>query len=314
MDYSALRESGMELIRRWAGESWTDHNVHDPGITILEACSYAMTELGLRLQLDVADLLRSGESNRRRRPRARASRAARGPGQLLRICAACCSIIRSSATRSSSCPRTVKCRSTSSSGGDPPLTYTPGTPRIRPGGLYEVLVELADRELNSNTYSLQVTSGGQNYDIDLALPFWDEPEAAPFREGAVVNTVAMVPDGGEVWRALPEPHSYFGRLDVGYTGPSGAGQHRHLGPAPDHDGAAAAWRRRPGNSRRRAHGGGVHGGERAGRPIRRSSAPRGCRGQSACRPTSRAGAISASRRCESAWRASRKSRCARASR
>ncbi|MES1254889.1 MAG: diguanylate cyclase, partial [Acidobacteriota bacterium] len=63
MDYSALRESGMELIRKWASESWTDHNVHDPGITILEACSYAMTELGLRLQLNVADLLRSGESN-----------------------------------------------------------------------------------------------------------------------------------------------------------------------------------------------------------------------------------------------------------
>ena len=63
MDYSALREGGMALIRKWAARNWTDHNVHDPGITILEACSYAMTELGLRLQLDVADLLRSGESN-----------------------------------------------------------------------------------------------------------------------------------------------------------------------------------------------------------------------------------------------------------
>src|SRR5207237_4247036 len=63
MNYTALREGGMALIRKWAGESWTDHNVHDPGITILEACSYAMTELGLRLQLDVGDLLRSGEAN-----------------------------------------------------------------------------------------------------------------------------------------------------------------------------------------------------------------------------------------------------------
>src|SRR5262245_51954000 len=61
--YSALREGGMELIRRWANESWTDHNVHDPGITLLEAFSYAMTEIGLRLQLDVADLLRSGEAH-----------------------------------------------------------------------------------------------------------------------------------------------------------------------------------------------------------------------------------------------------------
>src|SRR5262245_60341394 len=63
MNYSALRESGMEWIRLWAKTSWTDHNIHDPGITMLEAFSYAMTELGLRLDLDVADLLRSGESH-----------------------------------------------------------------------------------------------------------------------------------------------------------------------------------------------------------------------------------------------------------
>ena len=60
---AALREGGMALIRRWAEETWTDHNVHDPGITLLETFSYAMTELGMRLQLDVADLLRSGEAH-----------------------------------------------------------------------------------------------------------------------------------------------------------------------------------------------------------------------------------------------------------
>ncbi|MES1242771.1 MAG: hypothetical protein ABUT39_14235, partial [Acidobacteriota bacterium] len=98
-------------------------------------------------------------------------------------------------------------------------------PRVRQGGLYEVLVELSTRELNSNTYPMAVVSGSQSYDIDLALPFWDDPKAAPFREGAVVDTVAMVPDPdtGEIWRALPEPHNYFGQADVGFTGPSGAG-------------------------------------------------------------------------------------------
>ena len=60
--------------------------------------------------------------------------------------------------------------------------------------------------------------------VDLALPFWDEQEAAPFRDSATVNAVAMVLDGGHAWRALPEPQSYFGRLDMGYTGPAGPGQ------------------------------------------------------------------------------------------
>ena len=53
MNYAALREGGMELIRELARDTWTDHNVHDPGITLLEAFSYAMTELGLRIQLDM---------------------------------------------------------------------------------------------------------------------------------------------------------------------------------------------------------------------------------------------------------------------
>lgn len=212
----------MEMIRRWAGESWTDHNVHDPGITILEACSYAITELGLRLQLDVADLLRSGESNRAAdlEPAHRVLPVGPVNPQDLR------SVLLDHPLVSDAqlfLPADNEVPFYELVGGDPPLTYTIGTPRIRPGGLYEVLVEFAERELNSNTYALQVASGGQNYDIDLALPFWDEAEAAPFREGATVNIVAMVPDGGEVWRALPEPNSFFGRLDVGFTGPSGPG-------------------------------------------------------------------------------------------
>ena len=54
------------------------------------------------------------------------------------------------------------------------LTFPAGTPRVRPDGLYEVLVELADpdevveRELNSNTYALQIPVGAQTIDIEIA--------------------------------------------------------------------------------------------------------------------------------------------------
>lgn len=217
MNYSALREGGLELIRRWASESWTDHNVHDPGITILEACSYAMTELGLRLQLDVGDLLRSGESNRIADLEPAHRVLPMGPVSPSDLrCVLLDHPLVSDAQLSLPADGEVLFYEL---GGV--LTYTPGTSRVRPGGLYEVLVELAERELNSNTYSFTVTSGLQNYAVDLALPFWDEPEAAPFREGAVVNTIAMVLDGGNTWRALPESQSYFGKIDVGYTGSAG---------------------------------------------------------------------------------------------
>jgi hypothetical protein len=62
LDFAALREEGLALIRRLAGESWTDHNAHDPGITILEQLCYALTDLGYRAQYDLPDLLtREGE-------------------------------------------------------------------------------------------------------------------------------------------------------------------------------------------------------------------------------------------------------------
>lgn len=218
MNYAALREGGMEYIRRWAAGSWTDHNLHDPGITILEAFSYAMTELGLRVQLDVSDLLRSGESKRTAdlEPAHRVLPVGPVNPQDLR------SVLLDHPLVSDAqifLPAEGEVQFYEAV-GDPPLTYTPGKPRIRPGGLYEVLVELSERQLNSNTYSFQV-SAGQTYNVDLALPFWDDPEAAPFREGAVVTSVAMVLDGAVTWRALPEPQSYFGKLDIGYTTSAG---------------------------------------------------------------------------------------------
>ncbi len=222
MDFDALREGGMELIRKWAGESWTDHNVHDPGITILEACSYAMTELGLRLQLDIGDLVRSGEPVRSANlePAHRVLPVGPVNPQDLRSLLLDHPLVRDAQLF---LPADGEVPFYERAGADPPLTYSPGGPHIRPGGLYEVLVELANRDLNSNTYAFQVASGGTNHDIDLALPFWDEPEAAPFLQGAIVNTVTMVPDGPRVWSPLPESQSYFGKLAIAYTLPTGGG-------------------------------------------------------------------------------------------
>ena len=39
------------MIRALSGKVWTDHNLHDPGITTLEALCYALTDLGYRTEL-----------------------------------------------------------------------------------------------------------------------------------------------------------------------------------------------------------------------------------------------------------------------
>src|SRR5579862_3941165 len=57
MDYAALRAQGLAYIQQIASGTWTDHNIHDPGITILENLSYAITDLGARANKNIEDLL-----------------------------------------------------------------------------------------------------------------------------------------------------------------------------------------------------------------------------------------------------------------
>jgi len=55
--FDQLRSDGIALLQALSSERWTDYNLHDPGITILEQLCYALTELAYRADLPVADLL-----------------------------------------------------------------------------------------------------------------------------------------------------------------------------------------------------------------------------------------------------------------
>ncbi len=57
VDFDLLRARGIEYLQALCGQRWTDHNLHDPGITILEQLCYAMTELLYHADTDLADLL-----------------------------------------------------------------------------------------------------------------------------------------------------------------------------------------------------------------------------------------------------------------
>ncbi|MCK6692064.1 MAG: hypothetical protein L6Q97_08170 [Thermoanaerobaculia bacterium] len=56
-DYYRLRREGIGFIEQMGSRDWTDYNAHDPGITMLEALCYALTDLGYRLGWDIKDLL-----------------------------------------------------------------------------------------------------------------------------------------------------------------------------------------------------------------------------------------------------------------
>lgn len=57
LDFEFLKKKGIEYIESLGGNLWTDYNSHDPGKTILEVLSYALTDLGNRINLPVEVLL-----------------------------------------------------------------------------------------------------------------------------------------------------------------------------------------------------------------------------------------------------------------
>lgn len=56
-DFNFLRSKGMEYIEALSSSLWTDYNIHDPGITLLELLCYAITDLGYRTSFDIKDIL-----------------------------------------------------------------------------------------------------------------------------------------------------------------------------------------------------------------------------------------------------------------
>lgn len=57
MDYDFLRKEGTRLLQKMSGTHWTDYNLHDPGVTILEYLCFAITDLAYRSNFDIEDLL-----------------------------------------------------------------------------------------------------------------------------------------------------------------------------------------------------------------------------------------------------------------
>lgn len=62
-DYEFLRQEGLQHIEKLASQYWTEYNASDPGITILEVLCYALTDLGLRINMPIEDLLATPEHN-----------------------------------------------------------------------------------------------------------------------------------------------------------------------------------------------------------------------------------------------------------
>lgn len=61
IDFENIRKEGIRLLQELSGRIWTDYNLHDPGVTILEQLIYALTELVYFTGFDVKDFITSAD-------------------------------------------------------------------------------------------------------------------------------------------------------------------------------------------------------------------------------------------------------------
>ena len=57
LDFDGLRKEGIRLVQEISGDVWTDYNLHDPGVTILESLCYGLTDLAYRSGFGAGDYL-----------------------------------------------------------------------------------------------------------------------------------------------------------------------------------------------------------------------------------------------------------------
>ncbi len=61
LSFDSLRGEAIKLLEQVSGQTWTDYNLHDPGITIVEQLVYALTDLIYRSGFEVQDYLASAD-------------------------------------------------------------------------------------------------------------------------------------------------------------------------------------------------------------------------------------------------------------
>ncbi|WP_018691888.1 hypothetical protein [Algicola sagamiensis] len=61
MEY--LKDQAISILQKVTGDSWTDHNLPDPGITFIEVLAFVIADLGYRLSFPMTDLLAPNPEN-----------------------------------------------------------------------------------------------------------------------------------------------------------------------------------------------------------------------------------------------------------
>ncbi len=208
-DYGHMREAGIRLFELLTGNVWTDYNTHDPGVTILEAFLYALTETTYKADQPIQDLLQYSGSSFVTAPLSLYNR----PVTIFDLRKMLIDIpgISNSWVAEQEMPQ-------------PPLYINPATKGINMSsgdllpvkGLLDVYLELSssemtasdfsDAELNGNILrssapvSFPVLGGFEYYFVEFAFPYW-ESFPVEWQSAIVILPGSIIVPGGVVYNA-----------------------------------------------------------------------------------------------------------------
>ena len=192
-DFEFLREQALTVLQNIAAKSWTDHNLHDPGITMLEAICYALTETGLRAGMEIRDLVSS-------------SKYLTEPEFFTAA-----QVLPSAPIKPSDFRKILINHPLVGNAWVFPISSSPQ-------GRYSVLLEFEDDNLNSNNLVITVTPPAltDDYTVELAFPHWNEQDIIPMQQDIQFISVAFDGSPGNEWNNIVGGTSFFTRASVTY--------------------------------------------------------------------------------------------------
>ncbi len=217
MNYRLLRQEGIKHIRQLASRIWTDHNTHDPGITMLEMLCYAITDLGYRCNFSIEDILASDPGNRIGNSPDFFEAHQVLPDHPFTVSDFRKIIIDRPGVRNAWIQLAGEAeQKIFFDQMNNVLTYTPNTEPVNIRGLCKVAIELSeDKELgdlNSNIISGEMTIPEGDAEIvipyDISFPYYDETKPG-WRKLVSIDKITVVIAGSDI-----SPYHFIAHADV----------------------------------------------------------------------------------------------------
>ncbi|MEX2512678.1 MAG: hypothetical protein WD398_07225 [Cyclobacteriaceae bacterium] len=202
-NFNFLQQQGMQLIQQLASSTWTDHNQHDPGITLLETLSHALTEAGM--QAGAASALDSTEDENTYIANLLTSGQQTAPQDFF----TCSQVLPSSPVSLTDFQKVLI---------DHPLIERAWVSVMEgnPSGYLSVLQQFNPKINNVITGSVNVS--GTDYTINFVFPKWNDPSSRPLQSDLFLQAVSFQ-NSLNPWQPIANTNSYSSLITVQYVLP-----------------------------------------------------------------------------------------------